>query len=58
MTNASEPSLFRLRVAYPKLGRLKYLGHLELIHTVEQVVSRAKLPYSVTQGLSPQILIA
>ena len=38
MTNASEPTLFRLRVAYPKLGRLKYLGHLELIHTVEQVV--------------------
>ncbi len=30
MTNASEPTLFRLRVAYPKLGRLKYLGHLGL----------------------------
>ena len=33
MTNVTEPTLFRLRVAYPKLGRLKYLGHLELIHT-------------------------
>ena len=30
MTNVSEPTLFRLRVAYPKLGRIKYLGHLEL----------------------------
>lgn len=58
MTNASEPSLFRLRVAYPKLGRLKYLGHLELIHTVEQVVRRAKLPYAVTQGFSPHMRIA
>lgn len=58
MTNASEPTLFRLRVAYPKLGRLKYLGHLELIHTVEQVVRRAKLPYAVTQGFSPHMRIA
>lgn len=58
MTNASEPTLFRLRVAYPKLGRLKYLGHLELIHTVEQIVRRAKLPYAVTQGFSPHMRIA
>ena len=58
MTNVSEPTLFRLRVAYPKLGRLKYLGHRELIHTVEQVVRRAKLPYAVTQGFSPHMRIA
>lgn len=58
MTNASEPTLFRLRVAYPKLGRLKYLGHLELIHTVEQVVRRANQPYAVTQGFSPHMRIA
>ncbi|MDO4436734.1 MAG: TIGR03936 family radical SAM-associated protein [Coriobacteriaceae bacterium] len=58
MMTASEPTLFRLRVAYPKLGRLKYLGHLELIHTVEQVVRRAKLPYAVTQGFSPHMRIA
>lgn len=58
MTNASEPTFFRLRVAYPKLGRLKYLGHLELIHTVEQMVRRAKLPYAVTQGFSPHMRIA
>lgn len=58
MSNASEPTLFRLRVAYPKLGRLKYLGHLELIHTVEQIVRRAALPYAVTQGFSPHMRIA
>ena len=27
------PSLFRLRVRYGKRDRLKYLGHLEVIHT-------------------------
>lgn len=56
--NATEPTLFRLRVAYPKLGRCKYLGHLEVIHTVERIVRRAKLPYAVTQGFSPHMRIA
>lgn len=58
MTNASEPTLFRLRVAFPKQGRLKYLGHLELIHTVEQIIRRAHLPFAVTQGFSPHMRIA
>lgn len=58
MSNLVEPTLFRLRVAYPKQGRLKYLGHLEVIHTVEQIVRRAHLPYAVTQGFSPHMRIA
>lgn len=58
MSNDPAPTLFRLRVAYPKLGRLKYLGHLEVIHTIEQVVRRARLPYAVTQGFSPHMRIA
>lgn len=58
MSASVEPTLFRLRVAYPKLGRLKYLGHLELIHTVERTVRRASLPYAVTQGFSPHMRIA
>ena len=54
----SEESIFRLRVAYVKHGRLRYLGHLELIHTMERVVRRAGLPYAVTQGFSPHMRIA
>ena len=37
------PSLFRLRVRYGKRDRLKYLGHLEVIHTIERIVRRAGL---------------
>ena len=40
------PSLFRLRVRYGKRDRLKYLGHLEVIHTIERIVRRAGLPYA------------
>lgn len=49
------PKQYRLRVRYRKMGRLKYLGHLEVIHTVERIVRRAGLPYAVTQGFSPHM---
>ena len=52
------PSLFRLRVRYGKRDRLKYLGHLEVIHTIERIVRRAGLPYAVTQGFSPHMRVA
>ena len=51
-------SLFRLRVRYGKQGRLRYLGHLEVAHTIERSVRRAQLPYAVTQGFSPHMRIA
>lgn len=50
-------TLFRLRVRYGKRDRLKYLGHLELIHTIERIVRRAGLPYAVTQGFSPHMRV-
>ena len=54
----SEQEPFRLRVAYAKRGRLRYLGHLEVLRTVERSVRRAGLPYAVTQGFSPHMRIA
>lgn len=49
------PKQYRLRVRYRKSGRLKYLGHLEVLHTIERIVRRAELPYAVTQGFSPHM---
>lgn len=55
MSDQNLPSLFRLRVRYIKHGRLAYLGHLEVLHTIERVIRRAALPYAVTQGFSPHM---
>ena len=44
------PTLFRLRVRYGKRDRLKYLGHLEVIHTIERIVRRAGLLFGATGG--------
>lgn len=57
MSDSSSPARFRLRARYIKHGRLAYLGHLELAHTIERIVRRAGLPYAVTQGFSPHMRV-
>ena len=57
MTQETPQALFRLRVGYKKAGRLAYLGHLEVIGTIERIIRRAALPYAVTQGFSPHMRI-
>lgn len=49
---------FRLRVRYGKTGRLRWLSHLEVIHTLERSLRRAELPYAITQGFSPHMKVA
>ena len=49
--------LFRLRVAYRKDGRLAYLGHLEVINTVERSIRRSGLPYSVGNGFARRMRV-
>ena len=49
---------FRLRVRYSKADRLRWLSHLEVIHTLERSLRRAGLPYAITQGFSPHMKVA
>ena len=49
---------FRLRVCYGKVGRLRWLSHLEVLHALERTVRRAGLPYAVTHGFSPHMKVA
>lgn len=52
------PGEFRLRVAYGKRGRLRWLSHLELVHALERIIRRSELSYAVTQGFSPHLKAA
>ena len=58
MTDPNAQRLFRLRVRYVEQGRLALLSHLEVAHTLERTVRRARLPFAVTQGFSPHMRIA
>ena len=58
MTDPNAPRVFRLRCTYVEQGRLAMLSHLEVAHTLERTVRRAKLPFAVSQGFSPHMKIA
>ncbi len=49
---------FRLRFTYVKKGRLAHLSHLEITRALERAVRRAELPFGVSQGFSPHMLLS
>lgn len=58
MTDPNAPRTFRLRCTFVEQGRLAMLSHLEVAHTLERTVRRAKLPFAISQGFSPHMKIA
>lgn len=52
------PGEFRLRLCYAKVGRLRFLSHLEVVHALERGARRADLPYAVTRGFNPHMKMA
>jgi radical SAM-linked protein len=49
---------FRLRVRYGKVGRLRWLSHLEVIHALERALRRAQFDYAITNGFNPHMKVA
>lgn len=49
---------FRCRICYAKTGRLRFLSHLEISHSLDRAVRRAALPYAVTRGFNPHMKLA
>lgn len=49
---------FVLRVMYGKEGRLRHLGHLDVMRTQERSIRRAGMPFALTQGFSPHMRCA
>ncbi|MBJ6726064.1 TIGR03960 family B12-binding radical SAM protein [Geomesophilobacter sediminis] len=49
--DAAEPT--RIRVRFDKLGRMRYLGHLEMLTLFTRAVGRAGIPIRFSQGFHP-----
>lgn len=47
----------RLRVQYEKKGRLAYLGHLEVLHTIDRSIRRSGLPFAVGAGFARRMKV-
>jgi len=45
----------RIKIEYSKKGPIRYIGHLDLMHTLFRALKRAELPVSYTQGFNPRI---
>ena len=53
----AKASLPRLRVEYGKDARLAYLGHLEVLQTMERSIRRARLPFSLGNGFARRMRV-
>jgi len=45
----------RVRIRYSKLGRLKFIGHKDLLRTLEALFRRARLPLAMSSGFHPKV---
>lgn len=45
--------MYRIRARYEKKGRVKYLGHLEMIKVFERAFRRSGIPLKYTEGFNP-----
>jgi len=48
-------SVQKVRIEYSKKGPIRYIGHLDLMHTFFRAFKRANLPVSYTQGFNPRV---
>ncbi len=48
----------KIRVKFSKTGRLKYIGHLDVMRFFQKAIRRAKLDVSYSEGFSPHMLMS
>lgn len=44
----------KLRIKFKKVGSLQYVSHLDLVRTMQKIVTRAHLPLWYTEGYNPK----
>jgi radical SAM-linked protein len=45
----------RLRIRFSKLGRLKFIGHKDMLRTLEALFRRVRLPLAMSNGFHPKV---
>ena len=49
--------VMRVRVKFSKVGKVKYVGHLDTMRLFQRAIKVAQLPISYSQGFSPHSLV-
>jgi len=55
---AQSSTLWRYRAAFTKLGRAKFLSHLDLIRLIQRAFRRAGISLKYSQGFHPQPIVS
>jgi radical SAM-linked protein len=45
----------RVRIQFSKKGRLRFIGHRDLLRALERLFRRARLPLAMSQGFHPKV---
>ena len=45
----------RVQIRFSKSGNLRYIGHRDLLRTMERLLRRAQLPVSMSEGFHPKV---
>ena len=48
----------RIRVKFSKTGAMKFIGHLDVMRYFQKALRRADLPYALSGGFSPHMLMS
>src|SRR3982751_3037834 len=51
--NPAPPTVVRIRLRFPRRGRLRFLSHRDVARSFERAVRRAGLPVAHSHGFSP-----
>ena len=46
-----------LRMRFSKTGAIKYISHLDLMHCMQRIITRAHLPVWYTEGFNPRMYV-
>jgi len=50
--------MFNLRIIYTKVGKVRFISHLDIIRTIQRALRRAELPVALSEGFSPHFQIS
>lgn len=58
MTRIEGPAVQTVRMRFSKTGPVRFLGHLDLLKSIERSLRRAEIPASYSEGFHPMIRIS
>lgn len=51
---APPPARYRYRLRFAKAGDLRFVSHHDLMHVIERMMRRGRIPFAMSQGFHPQ----